>query len=1090
MKPTNSHRRVQAIHTHTSNSFPEAVSAVLRAQTDNEALGIVCAFAKRALHTNQAWIAAWTKNGELFTAFDGTKIIAPPPCLRDPTEPKAHSYLCMSCPLLSTVCKGRTLNLKRGELDLDVGLVCGEISEEALAQARTPLEDLLSIAALRLQRRFTEERQQTLALEENLKARLMDVSPVGILTIDPRARIEFANERARQLLGLEPRDESLQSFSRRGARLFDLKGTLIAPEEFILAFVLKEKVSRFEQIYVLHKPDGTKLTIILNATPQLNNAGEVTSVISTIQDITRSQHTELSLEASRENYRSVIESMTEGVAVYSPDGELITCNEAAEEILGLTTEQMKGLEQLPLKWRIFKADGSPYPLNQRPAQQTLRTGLPQRAIPMQVHKPDGSITWLSVNSQPVRGPGAQHGVVTTFADVTERKRLEQERERLRQQHLYAQRMESLGKLARGIAHDFNNIMSCVLSYAELIRKYSDDQSLVLEGAEAICESAERASQITHQLVGFSRGGKLKDLPFSLHEVIENTVQIVSRAVDPRVTLQLTLDSPLDVIKGDITQIEQVFMNLAINACQAMPDGGTLEIETRYLPPASPIDASSILIELRDSGEGIDQENLEQVFEPFFTTRPTHNSSGMGLAMVYGIVQNHRGTIEVHSTKGAGTTFKVVFSLHTGEATPLARLNAPLNPDVSSNKGLEHCHVLIVDDEKMIRDSLSRYLLKAGCLVDTARDGVEAIERFHDEIDLVILDLLMPKKDGFAVFDELKAERPDLPVIIMTGYAAEEKVQRLVERGLSGLISKPFSIDELSKLVQSVVSSTKHAQELTVAKDPPNPVVAARKGQRVTLEPGTHYWCRCGRSSEQPLCDGSHAETEFEPFEFAIKKQRNALLCNCKHTKNPPYCDGSHHKLPAETKRKPLDTDPEMWAALDDGEGLVTILDDFYTSVFADPQLAPFFKDVTKDWVAQKQYSFLRQIFTGEDIYFGYRPRNAHHWMVISDELFDHREDLLAAAMRRYGVPEPLVARMRSLDEVFRKQIVKDTPRARRYGGIIQPLRGYESIEMSSGWICDGCAAVLEPDESAQYHKRTGKAYCVECMHDRTDDDIE
>jgi len=176
----------------------------------------------------------------------------------------------------------------------------------------------------------------------------------------------------------------------------------------------------------------------------------------------------------------------------------------------------------------------------------------------------------------------------------------------------------------------------------------------------------------------------------------------------------------------------------------------------------------------------------------------------------------------------------------------------------------------------------------------------------------------------------------------------------------------------------------------------------------------------------------------------------------------------------------LEPDPEMWAALEHGALLSRILDDFYTRAFADPRIAPFFEGRTKDWIAQKQYSFLCQIFTGEPVYFGDRPRNAHHWMVIDDDLFDHREELMAGCLRRHGLPEHLVARWRSVEEIFRKQIVKAAPVPKKLNGVALPLDGYEVAELSIGTLCDACGRAIDPGESASYHVRTGVTHCSRC----------
>jgi truncated hemoglobin YjbI len=180
------------------------------------------------------------------------------------------------------------------------------------------------------------------------------------------------------------------------------------------------------------------------------------------------------------------------------------------------------------------------------------------------------------------------------------------------------------------------------------------------------------------------------------------------------------------------------------------------------------------------------------------------------------------------------------------------------------------------------------------------------------------------------------------------------------------------------------------------------------------------------------------------------------------------------------QRRPLEADPEMWAAFRNGPGLREVLLDFYTVVLADERMAPFFEGVTREHIVQKQFNFLRSVFTGEKCYFGNRPRNAHHWMVIDDELFDYRESLMEAALQRYGLDTELIARIRTLDESFRKQIVKAEPRPLKLRGVEQPLEGFEAIELSVGTICDECDCAIEPGEHAVYHVRTGRTWCLTC----------
>lgn len=383
-------------------------------------------------------------------------------------------------------------------------------------------------------------------------------------------------------------------------------------------------------------------------------------------------------------------------------------------------------------------------------------------------------------------------------DVTQQKHLEEE---IRQ----AQKMESIGQLAGGVAHDFNNLLGGVLGYATFMKSKLPADHAFRPYLETIERSAQRAADLTSKLLAFARGGQYDVRAVNLNAVIRETVGILDRSIDKSIVVETALDPNLSAVDGDAGQLQQVMMNLCLNARDAMPSGGTLEIRTssatwssedvRRHAGAEP--GHHVVVSVEDTGTGMDAATRQKIFEPFFTTKGKGKGTGLGLSMVYGIVRNHRGHISVESEPGRGTTFTIAFpaGTHKEEST--------VQTSTSAVGGKER--ILVVDDEKDVRSMIQDVLTSAGYTVETASDGAEAIEAFdRQRPDLVLLDMIMPKMSGLETFDAFLLRPPLIRVVLVTGYSQDGKAREIMRKGVAAFLQKPFEADDLLRVVRRVL----------------------------------------------------------------------------------------------------------------------------------------------------------------------------------------------------------------------------------------------------------------------------------------------
>lgn len=494
---------------------------------------------------------------------------------------------------------------------------------------------------------------------------------------------------------------------------------------------------------------------------------------------------EEALRQSEATVRSIFENSLDGIVIIESQGHCLEANAAAAGIVGLLREDLIGRRLL----EFLAPDQESEWLRMR----TSRTGRSR----FWFRREDGVKRLVDCGFSADIQPG-RHLMV--LHDITEHHNLE---ERLRQ----SQKMEAVGQLAGGVAHDFNNYLGIIMSYAELLYLTAEEGPHQFR-AEKIMAAAERASGLTKQLLAFGRREvtmpKLLDLGMVMAEI---TDMVDSLAKNAAVQLKIHVqEEDLGLVRADQGQIDQVILNLARNACDAMPGGGLLAIKIEnYSSPGGVSDVPAgdyVLLSVRDTGVGMEADVQSRVFEPFFTTKEPGKGTGLGLATVYGIVKQHSGHITVYSERGAGTTFNIYLPIagDSGVEAPLA--SQPVRPELRGTETL-----LLVDDEIDLLNATADYLTGCGYKVIKARDGKEAIDAadaFNDRIDLLISDILMPNISGRALVDYIRKARPNARVLYISGYAKDELNRQGEGHDQAAFLQKPYTFQLLGYKIRELL----------------------------------------------------------------------------------------------------------------------------------------------------------------------------------------------------------------------------------------------------------------------------------------------
>ncbi|HEX7018572.1 MAG TPA: ATP-binding protein [Gemmatimonadaceae bacterium] len=548
------------------------------------------------------------------------------------------------------------------------------------------------------------------------------------------------------------------------------------------------------------------------------------------------QHTFVRImRRSQERYRLLLQTAPDFIATIDRAHVIRAANESAQLFVATHGVDAVGQEL----GRFVHPDDRPALIDcMESAWGGQSRQLELRLLPGDPNGDDGE-RWMIGTFNPLREEGRITALLFVARDITQRKRDEEALRRSQEELRQSQKLEAVGRLAGGVAHDFNNVLTLISAYSEFLIQGVETGTARRDDVQEIRDAAARASALTNQLLAFSRKQVMQPRMVSLNSVVQGMEKMLGRLLATNITIETKLDSGLELVHADPGQLEQVLLNLCVNARDAMPRGGVLTIETRNVavadvPVAAPphgtrIPATYVALTVRDTGEGMDEETRSRVFEPFFTTKPTGQGTGLGLSTAYGIVAQSGGNVTVASERGSGSSFTIFL--------PAAEVGDDLPPELDAATPREAPHgtetVLVVEDGGALREAIVRILAQNGYTVLSATDGEDgmAVASSHDgPIHLLLTDVVMPVFGGRELARRFIDSRPEARVLFMSGYMAEEVLRDGLRPPVVGFLAKPFRPDQLAWKVRDVLDARASPTARDVHRAPP-PDGALSVGQR-------------------------------------------------------------------------------------------------------------------------------------------------------------------------------------------------------------------------------------------------------------------
>jgi len=635
---------------------------------------------------------------------------------------------------------------------------------------------------------LTEKIQQQIGIENQYR-NLVDSTSDSLYLVDADGRYLFMNTNHANRLNLTK--AAMGKVAYRDFHTADQNAEFLSK----VKTVYETGISIHDEHQSLR--DGSYFLRTFSPVRDNHDSRNIFAVAIVSKDITKRRKVEEELQKSESKYRQLIEHSSEAIFILT-GGKINYCNSRTEKMLGYQTDDLKMISFINLaisedREMVFERQksvlqGDPFPIS----------------YSFRIVNQDGATFWVEANSVAITWEG-EPATLNFMRDITRQKKTEA---RLFQ----AQKMESIGTLAGGIAHDFNNLLMGIQGHASLSLLKLDKNDPNYEHLKTIQNLVMNGANLTKQLLGFARGGKYEVKRTDLNALIEKTSQNIGRT-RKEIRIHRNLDAGLWTTYVDSGQIEQVLLNLFVNAWEAMPGGGDLYIETtnvtldenRFKSYAGK-KGRYVKISITDTGVGMDEKTKERIFEPFFTTREMGRGTGLGLASAYGIIKNHNGFINVYSEKGKGSTFNIYFpaAVKKDERGKYSDIDDAIDATPCTET------ILLVDDEFLILEVAGDMIKTLGYTVMTAQDGRTALEIYkqkQSEIDLVILDMIMPDMGGGEVFDELKTINPKVKVLLSSGYSLNGQASMIIDRGCDGFIQKPFTMGDISRQLRSILKAS-------------------------------------------------------------------------------------------------------------------------------------------------------------------------------------------------------------------------------------------------------------------------------------------
>jgi len=646
--------------------------------------------------------------------------------------------------------------------------------------------------------------QHLIASKHRIELLVEAVTDYAIFMLDPKGFVETWNPGAQRSKGYTASEIIGKHFS-----------VFYPPEDIATGKPGRElkqaiEVGRFEEEGWRIRKDGSRFWANVVITPVYNESRVLQGFAKVTRDFTERRKADLTLRQSEERFRLLVQAVKDyAIFMLDPKGNVVSWNEGAQRAKGYLASEIVG--------QNFSKFYTPEDIASGVPEELIRQATERGRIEIEgwrIRK-DGTRFWADVILTAVRDEaGTLIGFAKVTRDMTERRQNEEVLRTKQTEINQLQKMEALGRLAGGIAHDFNNLLAGIVGCAEAIGPAFTNDNPAQEDVVAIQKACERGRQLIQQLMAFSRRQVAAPKIIHLNDVIQGMTQLLQRAVGSAVQIATELDPHLSAIRMDASQVEQILMNLALNARDAMPIGGRLTIKTAntWLDETSAVDGlpdrpcKTVELIVQDTGTGMSKDVLAKIFEPFYTTKEPAKGTGLGLSTVYGIIQQNKGGISVYSVPAIGTTFKIFLPVQgplPGGPSPESEKSA----ETSAMRGAEL--LLVVEDDPLVLRNTVRALHQKGYSVLSATNADEAVESFRKargKIRLLLTDIMMPGKNGKELADQLVAEDPTLKVLFMSGFPAEIIADHGIIQESVSLLEKPFNSISLAMKIREVLDS--------------------------------------------------------------------------------------------------------------------------------------------------------------------------------------------------------------------------------------------------------------------------------------------